>query len=53
MDWSVWIIVKFYQLFGLSFWRHPFTAEDPSLNKLCNAFSLLYGLKILVHFYAT
>ncbi len=19
----------FYQLFGLSFWRHPFTAEDP------------------------
>ncbi len=20
----------FYQLFGLSFWRHPFTAEDPS-----------------------
>ncbi len=22
-------IVMFYQLFGLSFWRHPFTAEDP------------------------
>ncbi len=19
----------FYQLFGLSFWRHPFTADDP------------------------
>ncbi len=30
MDWSgvdyLWIIVMFYQLFGLSFWRHPFTA---------------------------
>ncbi len=25
----VWIIVMFYQLFDLSFWRHPFTAEDP------------------------
>ncbi len=24
----------FYQLFGLSFWRHPFTAEDPLW---CNA----------------
>ncbi len=23
----------FYQLFGLSFWQHPFTAEDPSV---CN-----------------
>ncbi len=23
----------FYQLFGFSFWRHPFTAEDPLLNK--------------------
>ncbi len=32
MDWSyldyLWITVMFYQLFGLSFWRHPFTAED-------------------------
>ncbi len=25
----LWIIVMFYQLFGLSFWRHPFTAEHP------------------------
>ncbi len=33
----LWIIVMFfYQLFGLSFWRHPFTAEDP-LSKPCNA----------------
>ncbi len=23
----MWITVMFYQLFGLSFWRHPFTAE--------------------------
>ncbi len=27
----------FYQLFGLSFWRHPFTAEDPLLSKWCSA----------------
>ncbi len=27
----------FYQLFGLSFWRHPFTAEHPLLSKRCNA----------------
>ncbi len=26
----------FYQLFELSFWRHPFTAEDPLLSKWCN-----------------
>ncbi len=27
----------FYQRFGLSFWRHPFTAEDPLESKWCNA----------------
>ncbi len=27
----------FYQLFGLSFWRHPFTVEHPLLSKWCNA----------------
>ncbi len=27
----------FYQLFELSFWQHPFTAEDPLLNKWGNA----------------
>lgn len=26
----------FYQLSGLSFWRLPFTAEDPLVNKWCN-----------------
>ncbi len=26
----------FYQLFGLSFWRHPFTADDPLVNKWFN-----------------
>ncbi len=31
----LWIIVMFYQLFELSFWRHPFTAEDPLVNKWC------------------
>ncbi len=24
----------FYQLFGLSFWRHPFTAEDPLVSRI-------------------
>ncbi len=37
----VWIICGllwcFYHLFGLSFWRHPFTAEDPLMSKWCNA----------------
>ncbi len=32
----------FYQLFGLSFWRHPFTAEDPLVSKWCNANKLIY-----------
>ncbi len=27
----------FYQQFGLSFWRHPFTAEDPLRRHWCNA----------------
>ncbi len=27
----------FYKLFGLSFWRHPFTAEDPLVSKWWNA----------------
>ncbi len=27
----------FYQLFGLSFWRHPFTAEHSLLSKRCSA----------------
>ncbi len=26
----------FYQMFGLSFWRHPFTAEHPLLRQWCN-----------------
>ncbi len=30
-------LLCFYQLFGLSFWRHPFTAEDPLLRHWCNA----------------
>ncbi len=46
----------FYQLFGLSFWRHPFTAEDPLVSKWCNTFLqiwwrnkliyILYGLRV-------
>ncbi len=26
-----------YQLFGLLFWLHPFTAEDLLVSKWCNA----------------
>ncbi len=41
MDWSragySMIVEMFYQLFGISFWRHPFTAEDPLVSKWCNA----------------
>ncbi len=37
----VWITCEllwcFWQLFGLWFWRHPFTAEDPLVSKWCNA----------------
>ncbi len=36
LEWCV-LLWCFYQLFGLSFWRHPFTAEDPLLSKWCNA----------------
>ncbi len=32
----VWITWCFYQLFGLSFWRHPFTAEHPFVRQWCN-----------------
>ncbi len=37
----VWItcglLWYFYQLFGLSFWRHPFTAEHPLVSEWFNA----------------
>ncbi len=53
MDWSgmdyLWIIVMFCQLFGLSFWRHPFTAEDPLVSKWCEAISLKYKQTHLLH----
>ncbi len=34
MDWSG-LLWCFYQMFGLSIWRHPFTAEHPLLSKWC------------------
>ncbi len=34
---SCGLVWCFYQLFGLSFWRHPFTADDPLLSKSYNA----------------
>ncbi len=47
----------FYQLIGLSFWRHPFTAEDPLMSKYvfiyfwCNNHTGLYflGYQSLMH----
>ncbi len=41
LQWTgvMWITCRllwcFYQLFGLSSWRHPFTAEDPLVSKWC------------------
>ncbi len=35
--WLCRLLQCFYQLFGLSFWRHPFTAEDPLVSKRWNA----------------
>ncbi len=57
MDWSGVDYCDVYQLSGLSFWRHPFTAADPLLSKWCNATFLqiwwrnkliyiLYGLRV-------
>ncbi len=39
IDWLEWwgLLRCIYQLFRLSFWRHPFTAEDPLVSKWCNA----------------
>ncbi len=34
---TIGLLWCFYQLFGLLFWRHPFTAEDPLVRKWCNA----------------
>ncbi len=35
VNWLTWsgFLWCFYQLFGLSFWRHPFTAEHPLVSK--------------------
>ncbi len=43
----------FYQLFGLLFWRHPFTAENPLASKWCNAtfrFSENYSFGVNYYF---
>ncbi len=51
---DMWIVCEllwcFNQLFGLSFWRHPFTAEDPLVIKWCNAnFFLICLVKKQTH----
>ncbi len=35
--WICGLLWCFYQLFRLSFWQHPFTAEDPLVSKWWNA----------------
>ncbi len=35
--WITWLLWCFYKLFGLSFQRHPFSAENPLESKWCNA----------------
>ncbi len=40
----LWIIVMYLSVFGLSFWRHPFTAEDPLLSKCYISPSLMKKL---------
>ncbi len=41
----------FFQLFGLSFWRHPFTAEDPLVSKWFNAtFIQIWWRNKLIYF---
>ncbi len=35
--WTLKLLLCFYKLFGLSFWWHPFTAEDPLVSKLYKA----------------
>ncbi len=39
----------FYQLFGLSFWRHPFTAEDPLVSKWWNAIFQIWWRNKLIY----
>ncbi len=39
----------FYQLFGLSFWRHPFTAEHPLMRHWCrDTFLQIWWRNILI-----
>ncbi len=37
INWWTGVVLIAYGLYGLSFWRHPFTAEDPLVSKWCNA----------------
>ncbi len=44
-------LLWFYQLFELSFWWHPFTAEDPLVSKWCNAkFPQIFSDEITLRF---
>ncbi len=41
IDWLKWcgLLVNYWYFFSAvwTFWRHPFTADDPSVSKWCNA----------------
>ncbi len=58
--WYFYVYVMFYVMFsavwtdGLSFWRHPFTAEDPLVSKWFNATffqNLFCGWNKLIYFW--
>ncbi len=47
VNWWIRLLWCFYQLFGLSFWRHPFTTEHPLMRhwwSYLNLFQLLWLL---------
>ncbi len=48
MNWSG-LLWCFYQLFGLSFWRHPFTVKQPLVNKWWNAILQIWLINKLVY----
>ncbi len=45
-------LLCFYQLFGFSFWRHPFTAEDPLVSDVLFLQSVPMMKQTLRHFLA-
>ncbi len=54
VNWWIGVVWIIYHLFGLSFWRHPFTAEDPFHDGIIispNLFWWRNNLIYIVHFH--